>query len=143
LKLGAGHVTIVDAREKPNLSRCTVLVERCAAIFGKDRISTSTDIVGSIAAADGVIHTTATGMLGHPGIALPATLLRSDLWVAEIVYFPLETELLRAARAAGCPTLDGSWMAVYQAVEALHLYSGLEPDPERMHNQVITTMPAQ
>jgi shikimate dehydrogenase len=52
--------------------------------------------------------------------------------VADIVYFPLETELLRTARALGCRTLDGGSMAVFQAVEAFRLFSGITPDPERM-----------
>ena len=59
-------------------------------------------------------------------------LLRPDLWVAEVVYFPRETELLRAARALGCRTLDGAGMAVWQAVEAFRLFTGLEADPDRM-----------
>jgi shikimate dehydrogenase len=63
---------------------------------------------------------------------LPAELLHPRLWVAEIVYFPLETELLREARALGCRTLDGGGMAVFQAVGAFRLFTGIEPDPERM-----------
>jgi shikimate dehydrogenase len=98
---------------------------RCNSIFGEHRVSTST----CLAASDGLIHATPTGMHGHPGIALPPALLRGDLWVAEVVYFPLETELIRAARTAGCATLDGSGMAVHQAVEAFRLFSGLEADP--------------
>ena len=52
--------------------------------------------------------------------------------MAEIVYFPLETELLRTARALGCRTLDGGGMAVFQAVGAFRLFTGIEPDAERM-----------
>ncbi len=52
--------------------------------------------------------------------------------MAEIVYFPLETELLRVARAKGCRTLDGGGMAVFQAVGAFRHFTGLEPDAERM-----------
>ena len=62
----------------------------------------------------------------------PAALLRPELWVAEIVYFPLETELLRNARALGCRTLDGGNMAVFQAVKAFELFSGKVPDAQRM-----------
>jgi shikimate dehydrogenase len=142
LKLGAGHITIVDAREKPNMARIEELAKRCAAIYGEHRISISTDLAGSLAKADGVIHTSATGMAAHPGIPMPASLLRPDLWIAEIVYFPLETELLRAARAMGCRTADGSWMAVYQAVEAMNLYGGgLKCDAERMHDRAVAQMP--
>jgi shikimate dehydrogenase len=86
----------------------------------------------AMAAAEGLIHATPVGMANHPGLPLPARLLRADLWVAEIVYFPLETELLRAARRIGCRTLDGGGMAVFQAVEAFRLFTGMAPDAERM-----------
>ena len=71
-------------------------------------------------------------MAEYPGLPLPAELLRPALWVAEIVYFPIETELLRRARALGCRTLDGGGMAVFQAVEAFRLFTGIAPDAERM-----------
>ena len=54
--------------------------------------------------------------------------------VAEIVYFPLETELLRTAREIGCRTLDGSGMAVFQVAEAFRLSSGIAPGIETMRN---------
>ncbi len=63
---------------------------------------------------------------------LPQALLRPDLWVSEIVYFPIETALLKAARGLGCRTVDGGHMAVGQAVGAFRLFTGREPDPARM-----------
>ena len=63
---------------------------------------------------------------------LPASLLRPQQWVADIVYFPLETELLREARARGCRTMSGGGMAVFQAVGAFRLFTGIEPDAARM-----------
>jgi shikimate dehydrogenase len=134
LKMGAGHITIFDL----DSGRSAGLVGRCGSIFCEHRVSVSTDIAASLSTANGLIHATPTGMHGHPGIALAPALLRADLWVAEVVYFPLETELLRAARAAGCPTLDGSGMAVHQAVEAFRLFSGLEADAERMRRHFVT-----
>jgi shikimate dehydrogenase len=55
-------------------------------------------------------------------------LLHPGLWVAEIVYFPLETALLQAARAIGCPVSDGGGMAVGQAVGAFELFTGRPAD---------------
>jgi len=46
---------------------------------------------------DGIVNATPVGMTKYPGSPLPPHLLRHDLWVADIVYFPAETELLRAA----------------------------------------------
>ena len=59
-------------------------------------------------------------------------LLHPGLWVADIVYRPLDTALLTAARAAGCRTLDGGHMAVHQATTAFGLITGLVPDAARM-----------
>ncbi len=53
-------------------------------------------------------------------------------WVADIVYFPLETQLLRAARSRGCRTLDGSGMVVYQAAAAFEIFTGRRADRQRM-----------
>ena len=72
----------------------------------------------------------------HPGLPLAEALLRPDLWVAEVVYRPLETELLQHARELGCRTLDGGGMAVFQAAGSFELFTGVEPDRERMLRQL-------
>jgi len=90
------------------------------------------DVPGLLDGADGLVHATPTGMVGHPGLPLPAAALRPDLWVADIVYRPLETELLTVARAAGCRALDGGRMAVFQAADTFRIITGREPDADRM-----------
>lgn len=81
---------------------------------------------------DGLIHATPMGMADHPGMAVATEVLRPTMWVTDVVYFPLETELLRVARERGCRTLDGGGMVVFQAAEAFRLFTGVEPDSERM-----------
>ena len=71
-------------------------------------------------------------MEGHPGLPLDEELLHPGLWVAEVVYRPLETELVQRARELGCRTLDGGGMAVFQAADSFELFTGLEPDRDRM-----------
>ena len=78
------------------------------------------------------LNATPIGMANYPGLPLPEALLNARHWVAEIVYFPLETELLRVAKAKGCRVLNGGGMAVFQAVGAFQLFTGSEPDAERM-----------
>jgi shikimate dehydrogenase len=127
LEMGAARLDLVDA----DPARAAALARRLDAHF-PGRVA-ATELTRSVLdAADGLIHATPTGMAAHPGMALPADWLRAALWVAELVYFPLVTELLAAARAAGCRTLDGSGMAVWQAVEAFRLFTGRAADPERM-----------
>lgn len=109
--------------------------------FGFGRAVAGRDLPGVLAQADGLVNTTPMGMAKLPGMPVPVELLRKELWVAEIVYFPLETELLRNARALGCRTLDGGTMAVFQAVKAFELFSGEVPDADRMlaHFQSMNT----
>ena len=130
LTCGVKKLTIVDTVAE----RAKAVAEGRAARFGPDRISVATpaEIAGALATANGLINTTPIGMEKYPGLPLSAALLRPDLWVAEIIYFPIETELLRAARALGCRTLDGGGMTVFQAAEAFRLFTGIEPDAQRM-----------
>ncbi|KUN88326.1 shikimate dehydrogenase [Streptomyces griseoruber] len=130
LTLGAGRVTVVDALPE----RAAQLAAALNRHFGEGRAAASGPdrLPGLLAHADGVVHATPTGMAAHPGLPFPAALLRPGLWVAEVVYRPLETELLRTARALGCATLDGGGMAVFQAADAFRLFTGREPDSARM-----------
>ena len=67
-----------------------------------------------------------------PGLPLPQALLRPDLWVSEIVYFPIETELLRHARSLGARGMNGGGMMALQAVEQFRLFTGREADADAM-----------
>ncbi|MGK7868792.1 shikimate dehydrogenase [Falsiroseomonas sp. E2-1-a20] len=125
---GTGLLTVADT----DPARAEALAAGLQARFGSDRAASCTDLAAAVAAADGLVNCTPVGMAKLPGLPLPAALLRAALWVAEIVYFPLETELLRTARALGCRTLDGGGMAVFQAVGAFRLFTGLAPDADRM-----------
>jgi shikimate dehydrogenase len=127
LTMGARDVEVFD--KDPDKSR--ELVDRLAAVY-PGRIVVGTDLPGAMAAADGMVNTTPLGMDRYPGMAVQASTLRPAMWVAEVVYFPLETELLRTARALGCRTADGGGMVVFQAAEAIRLFTGLQPDAERM-----------
>ena len=128
LTLGIGEVVIIDVDE----GRAKDLTATLQARFGVGRASIGTRLESAMADADGMVNTTPLGMAKYPGMVVPDNLLRPDLWVADIVYFPLETELLRRARAHGCRTLSGGGMAVFQAVGAFRLFTDFEPDAERM-----------
>jgi shikimate dehydrogenase len=127
LEMGAERLELVDAVP----ARAAALARRLDEWF-PGRVVAAELSREAIAAADGLIHATPIGMAAHPGTALPMDWLHAGLWVAEVVYFPLETVLLKAARARGCRTLDGAGMAVWQAVEAFRLFTGMAADPERM-----------
>ncbi|MDR6960273.1 shikimate dehydrogenase [Pseudomonas brassicacearum] len=114
------------------VSRAESLANNLNQHFGAGRARAGHDLPAAMDEADGLVNTTPMGMAKLPGMPVPVELLHGQLWVAEIVYFPLETELLRNARALGCRTLDGGNMAVFQAVKAFELFSGVAPDAQRM-----------
>ena len=128
LTLGTRRLAIFDL----DVGRAENLAEDLCVRFGAGRALAGSDLAAAMASADGLIHATPTGMVKFPGLPLPAQMLRHALWVAEIVYFPLETELLRVAHGLVCRTMDGSGMAVFQATEAFRLFTGITPDAERM-----------
>jgi shikimate dehydrogenase len=134
LSLGLRELVVLDQQGE----RAERLAETLSSIFPDASVTAGSDLASALAQARGLIHATPMGMAAHPGLPLPPSLLRSDLWVAEIVYFPLETELLRQARARGCPVLDGGGMAVYQAVGAFRLLTGRQPDAGRMRRHFIS-----
>jgi shikimate dehydrogenase len=121
--LGAHRIAVVDADRQ----RAADLADRLG-----DGASAHEDAAGLLAEADGLAHATPTGMADHPGIAVDPSDLHPDLWVAEVVYRPLETGLLREARSRGCRTLDGGGMAVFQAAGSFELFTGVRPDAGRM-----------
>ncbi|TXS45409.1 shikimate dehydrogenase [Streptomyces sp. uw30] len=130
LTLGAERVTVVDALGDRAAGLAGALNRHFGA--GRAAVAAPDQLAGLLAAADGIVHATPTGMAAHPGLPFAAELLHPGLWVAEVVYRPLETELLRTARAVGCAALDGGGMAVFQAADAFRLFTGREPDSARM-----------
>ncbi|MEV8566903.1 shikimate dehydrogenase [Streptomyces sp. NPDC051322] len=130
LTLGAGCLTLVDAEP----ARAVALAHSLNRHFGAGRAVAAgvPALAAELARADGLVHATPVGMAAHPGLPLPADLLHPRLWVAEVVYRPLETELVRTARVLGCATLDGGGMAVFQAAEAFRLFTDREPDTAHM-----------
>jgi len=128
LTLGASTLRILDTDPE----RRQRLAAQLSGRFGSGRAEPADDLAVALKDADGIAHATPTGMREHPGSAVPADLLRPELWVADVVYRPLDTELLTTARARGCRVLDGGKMAVFQAVDSFRLFTGLEPDADRM-----------
>jgi shikimate dehydrogenase len=140
---GAGAATayalLSKGTERLDLSdvddtRAEELAARMRAHFPTRTIETLTreDLPRAIARASGVVHATPLGMLHLPGIAIDLNLLRAGAWVSDVVYRPLETELVRRAADRGHPVLDGGRMAVGQACASLRIITGISPDRDRM-----------
>lgn len=84
-------------------------------------------IEGLLPRAGLLVNTTSLGMHGQPALEVDLGLLPSDAVVADLVYVPLETRLLSAARARGLKTADGLGMLLHQAVRGFELWFGRRP----------------
>jgi shikimate dehydrogenase len=128
LQLGTRRLTLFET----DAARAEHLADKLTRQFPEAVVEVGRDLPAALAAATGLVHATPTGMAAHPGLPLDAGLIEPRHFVAEIVYFPLETELLRLARTRGCRTVDGGGMAVFQAVGAFEHFTGIRPDADRM-----------
>ncbi|WP_284734448.1 shikimate dehydrogenase [Sphingosinicella terrae] len=128
--LAAGTQELVLVEVDPERARA--LADNLRLSYPGRAIRIGEDAAFEIGLADGLVNATPIGMEGHPGAPVPAEAIHAGLWVADIVYFPLATALLRTARAIGCRTLDGSGMVVFQAAAAFDAFTGCEADRDRM-----------
>lgn len=129
LLLGTGLLEISDV----DRNRAEALAMSLKARFGADRVRASSLADLTTEHTDGIVNATPVGMATKPGTPIDPALIGSGHWVADIVYFPLETELLREARARGCSVLDGSGMVIAQAARAFEIITGHAADKRRMH----------
>jgi shikimate dehydrogenase len=88
----------------------------------------------AVRGAVGIVNATPVGMLPSRDTPVPDVLLHDGLWVADAVYFPLLTPLLKAARARGARIMTGRELAIYQAADAFELFTGLSPSTIEMGN---------
>ena len=128
LTLGTTELVIIDTEHR----RAEALAESICSRFGTGRAIAERDTPRALRDAQGLVNATPVGMAKLPGMPLPAPLLTPRLWVADVIYFPLETKLLHEARTRGCRAMSGAGMAVFQAAEAFRLFTTYKPDVERM-----------
>ena len=121
-------LSIVDV----DLSRAEALVARLKEVRPNAQVRAVPGSDIDLQAMSGAVNATPLGMKAYPGMAFDPANLPDDAWVADIVYFPMNTALLQAARARGLQAFSGGGMALYQAVFAIELITGHTPDAERM-----------
>jgi shikimate dehydrogenase len=128
LTLGVERLMIFDVASEKTASA----IDALAARFGKGRAFAADDLSRELRAADGIVNATPIGMQKLPGMPVAVEMLRAQHWIADVIYFPLETAWLRAARALGCQAMGGGGMAVFQAVDAFALFTGRQAEALRM-----------
>ena len=127
LECGTALLDIFDQDD----ARATYLADRLTERFGRTVVAVL-DPAAALRRASGAVNATPIGMDKYPGVPFEPELLTDRQWAADIVYVPAETELLRRARGRGCRTLPGTGMAIFQAVKAFELFTGIVPDPAAM-----------
>jgi shikimate dehydrogenase len=130
LGAGAAARSIVDALARAGAADVAI-VNRTAAAATHAAGLAQVARVGSLAdleTAAIVVNATSVGM-GAEACPIDPALLHPGHVVADIVYHPLETSLLRAAAEVGATAIDGLGMLVHQAVLQQELWTGVRPDP--------------
>ena len=137
LVLGAGEAAraIVFGLVERGIKRVHLAnrtVERARALadqFGAHVLPAAWDAIGEFLPRAGLlVNTTSLGMHGQPALELDLGRLPQHAVVADLVYVPLETELLAAARVRGLKTADGLGMLLHQAVRGFELWFGQRPE---------------
>jgi shikimate dehydrogenase len=124
MDLGVGTLVLHDL----DLGRAKALAADVAKHYGAARCHLTGDLERDVAAADGIVNATQTGMTGFPGNPVPVAAIRPTHWAADVIYTPAETEFLKAAAAKGARTLNGSGMVVHQAAAAFRCLTGETAD---------------
>lgn len=128
LSEGVGEIHLFD----PRRDRAETLAGELARVFDASRITVCSDAESGAVGCDGIVNASPVGMDKMPGLPLPIEAVPADAWVADVVYFPIETELLATARARGHRVMNGGGMALWQALRAFELFTGQRADEEVM-----------
>jgi shikimate dehydrogenase len=141
LAADGAEITIVNRTEE----RAVELAKEIKGIISPERIKGTgvSELRRLLKEADVLINTTTLGMTPNTDTTIAtAKELRPDIVVFDIVYNPLETRLLREAKAAGAKTVSGVLMLIYQGAEAFKLWTGIEPPVEIMKKTVLEALQA-
>lgn len=130
LGAGAAARSIVDALGRAGTDDISIVNRTASTAAEAARLAdvAHAGVIDDVGEADLLVNATSIGM-GTDDLPLDVGWLRTDLAVADIVYHPLETALLRAARREGAHTIDGLGMLVHQAVLQQELWTGARPEP--------------
>lgn len=128
---GAGEITIA--------SRTFSRAEELARAIGGRAVEWSA-LGDAFAEADLIINATTLGLSNTPSPDWPIGRVKQSAIVADIVYRPLETPLLAAARARGLTIMDGLGMLIHQGARAFELWFGVKPDAAKARARLIEAL---
>lgn len=136
MSLGVATLKVFDQDAARATGLCADLIKR----FGAGRCELLSDPEAAAASVAGIVNATPVGMAGYAGVPLPTRVIQPTQFVADVIYTPIDTEFVLAARGKGCRTMNGGGMCVHQAVDAFRHFTGWAPDVERMRRRFETAL---
>jgi shikimate dehydrogenase len=123
-------------------NRTSERADAVAKTIPNGRILRWDDLERGFGAADLIINATTLGMVGHPSPPWPVDFCKAGAIVVDIVYRPLETDLLAAARKRGLVAVDGLGMLIHQGARAFELWFGVKPDVDKARVRLLAALNA-
>jgi shikimate dehydrogenase len=114
--------------------------EQTAAAIPNGRVTRWDDLERAFGHADLIVQTTTLGMADQPEMDWPVSLCRPNAIIADIVYRPLETPLLAAARARGLTAIDGLGMLIHQGARSFEIWFGIKPDVAKARQRLLAAL---
>lgn len=131
------HVAIVHFA-----NRTAARADTAASLIGNGRTLRWDDLERGFGAADLIVQTTTLGMNGQPAREWPIEMCLPRTILADIVYRPLETEFLAAARERKLAAMDGLGMLIHQGARAFEIWFGVKPDVAKARERLIAALGA-
>jgi len=116
---GVSHLRLYDS----DRSKAQALADQIGERAG---VTICGSVEAAVSGAAGLVNGTPVGMLPNRDSPIPADLIRKSQWVADAVYHPLWTPLLKAAQKAGAMVMTGRELSINQAVDAFALFTGVQ-----------------
>lgn len=133
---GVGTLRLYDI----DRGKCEALAQ---ALAGRARIEIASSATAAAEGAAGIVNGTPLGMAPNREMPLPAAVLQPSHWVADSVYHPLWTPLMKAAQSIGATVMSGRELAINQALDAFTLFTGVEASETAMSDAFDTAMAAR
>ena len=116
---GVSHLRLYDS----DRAKAQALADQ---IGTRAQVEICSSVEAAVSGAAGLVNGTPVGMLPNRDSPIPADLIRKSQWVADAVYHPLWTPLLKAAQKAGAMVMTGRELSINQAVDAFSLFTGVQ-----------------
>lgn len=114
--------------------------EQTASAIPNGRTTRWDDLERAFGHADLIVQTTTLGMVDQPEMNWPVSFCRPNAIVADLVYRPLDTPLLKAARERGLQTVDGLGMLIHQGARSFEIWFGIKPDIAKARERLLAAL---